>query len=289
MFPMTPIAAALALLFCASAAAAPVSTGSTPRSLLAQAKGLPAEFEEHFFDVPLAVRVELDQQPLGEAMVVLSRDDRITLLEFTDTSDSRFTAAERDTWASYLKPGVALGDCAGQCPEQMLAVHYNLENSLVSILTENAERDTEVKRYYDQPEGGSSGLMLRNQLNLNGGQGQDLGGRFGLEASGSLGSWSQTFNMQLARLGGPDDQLYHAVHELYTQRELQGSFARLGYFTPNSEGLNRERLAPAPTPPSASCLAAPTAWQSTARCPACIRSTSRPTARLRSRSCATVC
>ncbi|MBK5552130.1 CS1-pili formation C-terminal domain-containing protein [Pseudomonas sp. TH03] len=240
MFPMTPIAAALALLFCASAAAAPVSTGSTPRSLLAQAKGLPAEFEEHFFDVPLAVRVELDQQPLGEAMVVLSRDDRITLLEFTDTSDSRFTAAERDTWASYLKPGVALGDCIGQCPEQMLAVHYNLENSLVSILTENAERDTEVKRYYDQPEGGSSGLMLRNQLNLNGGQGQDLGGRFGLEASGSLGSWSQTFNMQLARLGGPDDQLYHAVHELYTQRELQGSFARLGYFTPNSEGLTRQ-------------------------------------------------
>ena len=64
MFPMTPIAAALALLFCASAIAAPVSSaGTTPRSLLAQAKGLPADFEEHFFDVPLAVRVELDQQP----------------------------------------------------------------------------------------------------------------------------------------------------------------------------------------------------------------------------------
>lgn len=240
MFPMTPIAAALALLFCASAVAAPVSSGTTPRSLLAQAKGLPAEFEEHFFDVPLAVRVELDQQPLGEAMVVLSRDDRITLLEFTDTRDSRFNAAERETWASYLKPGVPLGSCTRQCPEQLLAVHYNLENSLLSILTENAERDTEVKRYFEQPEGGSSGLMLRNQLNLNGGQDQDLGGRFGLEASGSLGNWSQTFNMQLARLGGPDNQLYHAVHELYTQRELQGTFLRLGYFTPNSEGLTRQ-------------------------------------------------
>jgi len=240
MFPMTPIATALALLFCASAVAAPMSAGSTPRSLMAQAKGLPADFEEHFFDVPLAVRIELDQQPLGEAMVVLSRDDRITLLDFTDTRDSRFSAAERETWASYLKPGVALGNCTRQCPEQLLAVHYNLANSLLSILTENAERDTEVKRYHDQPEGGSNGLMLRNQLNLNGGEGQDLGGRFGLEASGSLGSWSQTFNMQLARLGGPDDQFYHAVHELYTQRELQGSFLRLGYFTPSSEGLTRQ-------------------------------------------------
>jgi hypothetical protein len=240
MFPMTPIAIALALLFCASAVAAPDSAGTTPRSLLAQAKGLPADFEEHFFDVPLAVRVELDQQPLGEAMVVLSRDDRVTLLEFTDTSENRYGPAEREKWASYLKPGVPLGACAGSCPDQVLAVHYNLENSLVSILTENAERDVQAKRYFEQPEGGSSGLMVRNQLNLNGGQDQDLGGRFGLEASGSLGNWSQTFNMQLARLGGPDDKLYHAVHELYTQRELQGNFFRLGYFTPNSEGLTRQ-------------------------------------------------
>ncbi|MFJ2363146.1 CS1-pili formation C-terminal domain-containing protein [Pseudomonas sp. NPDC087697] len=240
MFPMTPIAAALALLFCSSALAAPDPVGNTPRSLLAQAKGLPADFEEHFFDVPLAVRVELDQQPLGEAMIVLSRDDRITLLEFTDTSESSYSASERETWADYLKPGVALGACSGTCPEQMLAIHYNLENSLVSIVTENAERDTETKRYYDQPEGGSSGLIVRNQLNLNGGQDQDPGGRFGLEASGSLGNWSQTLNLQLARLGGPDDKLYHSIYELYTQRELQGSFARLGYFTPNSEGLTRQ-------------------------------------------------
>jgi hypothetical protein len=240
MFPMTPIAAALALMFCASAAAAPDTASSTPRSLLAQAKGLPADFEEHFFDVPLAVRVELDQQPLGEAMVVLSRDDRITLLEFTDTSDNRFGAAEREKWAAYLKTGVALGNCTGSCPDQVLAVHYNLEESLVSILTENAERDVQAKRFHEQPDGGSHGLMVRNQLNLNGGQDQDLGGRYGLEASGSLGNWSQTFNMQLARLGGPDDKLYRAVHELYTQRELQGSFFRLGYFTPNSEGLTRQ-------------------------------------------------
>ncbi|MBV4456862.1 CS1-pili formation C-terminal domain-containing protein [Pseudomonas sp. COR58] len=240
MFPMTPIAAALALLLCSGAFAAPAALDNTPRSLLAQAKGLPADFEEHFFDVPLAVRVELDRQPLGEAMVVLSRDDRVTLLDFTDTGESRFDARERQAWADILKPGVALGACTGTCPEQLLAVHYNLENSLLSIATENAERDGTVARFHEQPEGGSSGLMLRNQLNLNGGQDQDLGGRFGLEASGSLGNWSQTFNMQMARLGGPDDKTFHAVHELYTQRELQGSFFRLGYFTPNSEGLTRQ-------------------------------------------------
>lgn len=39
MFPMTPIAAALALLFCAGALAADPANGATPRSLLSQAKG----------------------------------------------------------------------------------------------------------------------------------------------------------------------------------------------------------------------------------------------------------
>jgi len=239
MFPMTPIAAALAFFLCAGALAAP-TVATTPRSLLAQAKGLPAEFEEHFFDVPLAVRVELDQQFLGEAMIVLSRDDRITLLDFSDVGDSHIPAIERGIWAAYLQKGVPLGACESTCPEQMLAIHYNLENSLVSIATENAERDTQAKRYYDQPEGGSTGLILRNQLNLNGGQDQDLGGRYGLETSSSLGNWSQRFNLQLARLGGADDQMYRAIHELYSQRELDGSFLRLGYFTPNSEGLSRQ-------------------------------------------------
>lgn len=240
MFPMTPIAAALALFLCANALAAPTDDRHTPRNLLAQAKGLPSEFEEHFFDVPLAVRVELDQQFLGEAMIVLSRDDRITLLEFTDSIDSNFNATERDVWADYLGRGVVLGSCQGSCPAQMLAVHYNLENSLVSIVTENAERDSQAPRYYVQPKAGSTGLIVRNQLNLNGGQDQDLGGRYGLVTTSSLGNWTQSFNVQMARLGGSDEQMYHAVQELYSQKELQGSFLRLGYFMPDSEGLTRQ-------------------------------------------------
>ena len=239
MFPFRPLVAAMALTTCSVVMAAP-DNNYTPRSLLTQAKGLPSDFEEHFFDVPLAVRVERDQQFLGEAMIVLTRDDRITLLEFTDHSDSPITGSERDTWENYLKPGVPLGQCTQACPEQLLAVHYNLENSLVSILTENAERDAAPQQFYTQPDGGSTGLIINNQLNLNGGQNQDLGGRFGVEASSSLGSWSQTLNFQLARLGGPDTQLYHALYSAYAQREFEGQFLRLGYFTPNSEGLNRQ-------------------------------------------------
>ena len=238
---MTPIAAALALIFSASALGAATAIGTTPRSLLAQAKGLPSDFEEHFFDVPLAVQVELNQQLIGEAMIVLSRDDRLTLLEFTDHDTRALSINEREAWADYLKQGVPLGSCHSQCPEQLLAVHYNLQNSLVSLLTEHAEREHQAPQYYTLPEQGSHGLMMRNQLNLSGGQDEALAARFGLEASSSLGNWSQSFNLQLSRVGGPDDTtLYHAIYDAYTQREWAGSFWRLGHFTPSAEGLSRQ-------------------------------------------------
>ena len=240
MFPMTPIAAALALLICTSALAAPAASGAaTPGSLITQAQGLPAGFADHFFDVPLAVRVDLDHQLLGEALIVLSRDDRVTLLEFTDTGDSKVPAATRDTWQGLLEKGVALGACTQSCPQKMISAYYNLESSQLSILTQDVELSSEAPRFYDQPDGGSLGLIINNQLNLNGGQQDSLGGRYGLQASSSVGNWSQVFNLQLARQSGNDQPMRHAIHELYTQRELEGQFFRLGHFTPNSDGLTR--------------------------------------------------
>lgn len=53
--------------------------------VLSQAEQLPAGFQEHFFDVPLAVRVDVNAQLLGEALVVLGRDETVRLLSFTDT------------------------------------------------------------------------------------------------------------------------------------------------------------------------------------------------------------
>ncbi|CAM3318021.1 TcfC E-set like domain-containing protein [Pseudomonas fluorescens] len=171
---------------------------------------------------------------------MLTRDDRLMLLDFTNYADSPVMDTERDIWENFLKSGTSLGACTKSCPEQLIAVHYSLENSLVSILTENAERDTLQQQFYAQPEGGTTGLIVNNQLNLNGGQNQELGGRFGIEATSSLGNWTNAMNLQLSRLGGQDTEIRHALYSLYTQREYEGNFLRLGYFTPNSEGLSRQ-------------------------------------------------
>lgn len=163
----------------------------------------------------------------------------MTLINFTDTRNSDLTASERDEWAAFLTQGAALGACNSGCPRQLQSVHYSLEDSMVSLVTANAERDPQARLFHDQPEGGSHGMIVRNQLNISGGQQQNIAGRYGLDATASLGNWTNTFNAQLSRMSGMDTGIKHAVHELHTQRELEGSFIRAGYFTPSAQGLTR--------------------------------------------------
>lgn len=240
MFRTTPLASAIALIACVALPIAASAAPASQLSLLAQAKGLPPEFHEHFFDVPLAVRVMLDNRILGEAMVVLSREEHVTLLDFTDTRESDIPPAARDRWKAFLQQGTALGECSGTCDNDLLAVHYSLQNSELALVTCGVERAGIDSQFYHLPENGSTGVLLRNQLNLSGGQDQDMGGRYGLQAIASLGNWTQTANAQVNKTGGQYGQTQYALHELHTQTEREGSFVRLGYFTPSSEGLSRQ-------------------------------------------------
>jgi outer membrane usher protein FimD/PapC len=207
---------------------------------MTQAEGLPQEFHEHFFDVPLAVHIVLDRRPLGEAMVTLSKDERITLVEFTDTQDSTLSNTELDAWRTALQQGIALGPCQGQCTNGLVAAHYSLEQSELSLVTNNAERDVTVSNYHQPPQDGSTGLMLRHQVNLAGGQEQDAYGRLALQGITSLGNWTQTFTGQVSRNDTPEQVNQYQVYELHTQKEWQQHFLRLGYFTPDSSGLSRQ-------------------------------------------------
>lgn len=240
MLRMTPLASAIALIACVGLSGTASAAPTSQLSLLAQAEGLPEEFHEHFFDVPLAVRVVLDNRILGEAMVVLSRDERVTLLDFSDTRDSDIPPAERDVWKGMLQQGIALGACAGACDNGLLAVHYSLQNSELALVTRSVERVDDKSQFYHLPENGSTGILVRNQLNLSGGQHQDMGGRYGLQAIGSLGNWTQTANVQVNKTSGQYGQTQYALHELHGQTEREGSFVRVGYFMPSSEGLSRQ-------------------------------------------------
>ncbi|AUH51941.1 pilus assembly protein PapC [Chromobacterium sp. ATCC 53434] len=231
------IAALAASFFCAYClAGAPAISARLP--LLAQASGLPAEFRDHFFEVPLAARVEKDGQVLGDAMVLLTRDGTVQLLGFTDAGDSRQPDAERQKWAEALGRPIGLGDCKERCPSGLLAIHYSLENSQLSLLTDAAGRRQAGAHYHAQPSGGSRGLILGNRLNLSGGGGQSLSGRYAMDLQGSLADWSALGGLQLER--SADGRLRQNLSQLYAQRELDGHFVRAGLFSPDEQSLLRQ-------------------------------------------------
>ncbi|MFK0095056.1 TcfC E-set like domain-containing protein [Pseudomonas sp. NPDC090592] len=218
----------------------PIAAQASDRAMgvVSQAQGLPREFEEHFFDVPLAVRVDLDNRYLGDAMVVLSRDERVQLLEFTDHFDSREPETLRRRWQERLASGRPLGDCKGDCPDGLRAIHYSLVNSQLSLLTHAAELGGDAPRYHALPEQGS-GLLLRNQLNLVS-DGRDTSGLFSLAGQGSVGNWTTLADAQLDRGSVGSQQTRHRVSQLYAERLHDEHFFRLGYFTPGAQGLTRQ-------------------------------------------------
>lgn len=229
-----PFSACLVALPCVALANPSAALGG-----LGQVEGLPKDFEAHFYDVPLAVRVDLDGRYLGDAMVVLGRDDRVQLLEFTETLESREPESLRRRWQERLADGRPLGDCRQDCPDGLRAVHYSLVNSQLSLLTNSAETDGISERYHRLPEHGSYGLLLRNQLNLVGDE-RGTSGRYGLQGQSSVGNWTALADGQLDRGSDSQQSTRYHLEQLYGERLVQEHFFRLGYFTPGAQGLTRQ-------------------------------------------------
>lgn len=200
---------------------------------------LPEDFEAHFFEVPLAVRVELDQRYLGDAMVVLSRDNRVQMLAFTDTEQSAEPATLRQLWLQRLEGGRMLGDCLQNCPDGLQAIHYSLANSQLSLLTSDAEKLEQDARYHRLPEQGSTGLLLRNQLNLVN-DGNQTTGRIGLLGQGNLHNWTTLAEARADRSPAEQGDVRYRMNQLYAERMHEEQFFRLGYFSTGAEGLVRQ-------------------------------------------------
>lgn len=205
------------------------------KTLAEQAADMPAEFREHFFNTPLSARIVLDGKLLGDAMIVLTENEQAKIVQFTDPGDSAYSESERQRWLKVFSYPVNLGQCEDSCPEGLLAVDYNLSDAKLALITTASETGP-ADRWFSLPEKGSSGLILNNQLSVNGNRQQTaLGWNGGAEAA--TGKWSTVSQFQLDRSGGVDPDTRHAVTSLYSQREFQQHFIRAGLFTPDSQGL----------------------------------------------------
>jgi hypothetical protein len=210
-----------------------------PLDLLQQAEELPDGFADHFFGVPLAVRILVDGQLLGEGEIVLGKDTSVQLLTLTDSYESELSERDRQRWSKVLAASHRLGPCQSQCADEVLALEYSLENSQLSVLTAGAEKGQPLTRYHSLPSGGSYGALLRHQLNLTQGEGEQRSGRYNLMAQGSIGQWTPLLEGEVSQSGNGQAAQHH-VQQLYAEHEGIGHFYRLGYFSPYAQGLVRQ-------------------------------------------------
>lgn len=210
-----------------------------PLDLLQQAEDLPDGFADHFFGVPLAVRILVDGQLLGEGEIVLGKDTSVQLLVLTDSHESELEERDRQRWSKVLAASHRLGPCLNQCTDEVLALEYSLENSQLSVLTAGAEKGLPLTRYHNLPSGGSYGALLRHQLNLTQGEGDQRSGRYNLMAQGSIGQWTPLLEGEVSQSGNGQAAQHH-VQQLYAEHEGTGHFYRLGYFSPYAQGLVRQ-------------------------------------------------
>jgi hypothetical protein len=240
MYPRTlPLAITLAL-FCTAPAVLAAEGALDTLNLLEQSDALPDDFRDHFFDVPLVVRVERDGEYLGDARAVLTRDNAVSLLEFTDAHGSTQPESERERWLAVLGSPHALGPCTKSCRDGLAGLHYSLESSLLSIASEAAGQTVTVQRHLALPESGSRGLIVRHQLNAHAGEGQHVAGRYALSAQGSVGNWTLDASYQADRSGEDDGGIRHVLQSLHAQREFKDHFLRAGWFLPNFDGVTRQ-------------------------------------------------
>lgn len=230
----------MALLQCLAPA---ISFAQLP-GLLSQTALLPADFRESFFEAPLAARVQINGKNLGDAMIMLSRDNTVRLLEFTDVSSAVEDGQTRQKWAQLLSKPHFLGACSNDCENGLTAIDYSLETALLSLFTSEAEQNTKAVRYHALPEHGSYGLTLQNQLNISGGDQQDSAGSWRGDLRGSTGHWTSVSSFQVDRSGDRNAPTRHSLNNLYLERELPGTFLRTGLFTPDSQGVLRRPYTP---------------------------------------------
>lgn len=231
----------ITLLLC-SAVVAQADTVPPQRalSLAQQAAAMPTDFRSHFFNAPISARVMLDGKLLGDASIVLSEDERVQIVNFTDVSSSEWTETERQRWLSAFSQPLALGQCNSSCPANLVAVDYNLANAQLTLITSALPESAGQQLWHALPEQSSAGMLLSNQLNLSGGQQQSaaMGWLGGLEAA--IGNWSAIGQYQLDRSGAKDAENQYAVTSLYLMRESQHTFYRGGLFSPDSQGVLRQ-------------------------------------------------
>lgn len=205
-------------------------------TLAANMRGLPEDFRRYFYNSELIVQVYLNDTRLFDAAVALQENGDIRLLRTID--DAQDTDQDtRTLWSNVLEKGVSTGKCEKDCPSGLMAVQYRLDNSVLKLYTTNYETARARSTYIAMPEDTPGGIIMYNDASVTNTSSMRSWG-INSSLTSSFANWSQKASFQSSGTDGKYHYSSSGLYELYTQKELQGSFVRLGFFTPDSDTGN---------------------------------------------------
>lgn len=205
-------------------------------TLAANMRGLPEDFRRYFYNSELIVQVYLNDTRLFDAAVALKENGDIRLLR--TLNDAQDTDPDtRALWSHVLEKGVAIGKCEKACPSGLMAVQYRLDNSVLKLYTTHYETARSRSTYIAMPDDTPGGIIMYNDASLTN---SATSRSWGINSSltSSFANWSQKASFQSSGTDGNYHYSRSSLYELYTQKELQGSFVRLGFFTPDNDTGN---------------------------------------------------
>jgi hypothetical protein len=217
-------------------AAAPLSLAEF--SLEEQSQAIPPDFRDHFFNVPLATRVIADGAYLGEAMVVMTRDEKVQLLHFSDVADSTVEPEKRERIRRALEAPLALKRCgATRCNGDFRIVAFDAVSSTLDLATFDDERGGSGRVILASSR--ARGAIINQRSNIVAG-GNGAASRYWVDILGSTGGWTTTLTAQHGRSSQSGKKSETQLQDLHAQRELKGHFVRVGHFQPDTQGLYRQ-------------------------------------------------
>jgi hypothetical protein len=211
----------------------PLIAQAADMTSVANMRGLPEDFRRYFYDSELIVQVYLNDTRLFDAAVALNENGDIRLLR-TINDEQDTDPDTRTLWSDVLQKGVSVGKCSKDCPSGLMAVQYRLDNSILKLYTANYETARARSSYIDMPADTPGGVIMYNDASVTN---TSSTRSWGINSSmtSSLAGWSQRASFQSSGTDGGYHYSSSSLYELYTQKELQGSFVRLGFFTPDGD------------------------------------------------------
>lgn len=214
----------------------PLFSPASDMSLAASVRGLPDDFRRYFYESEIIVRVYLNDAPLFDAAISLKNNGNVRLL-WTINESQDIDQDVRALWSGILQQGVSLGKCKASCPSGLMNVEYRLDSSVLKLYTSQYETDQVRSAFISMPADVPSGLIMYNDVSATG---TSSAHSWGINSSliSSFAGWSQRISFQSSGMDGRYHYSNSSLYELFSQKELPGSFIRLGLFSPDSDTSN---------------------------------------------------